>query len=114
MAGTTWTSSQPSSHQLSRICFVACTRTGTVTYSHLVMRATLAPGSPPAHRRVRDPVLEEVRAAPHEAERLVPARKGTRGVEPDRGGPGLLQRRLHQLGGQPHAAVGRSGQDPPD
>src|SRR5262249_57359480 len=36
--GTTATSSQPSSPQLSRICLVACTSRGTVAYSHLVIR----------------------------------------------------------------------------
>src|SRR4029077_9394211 len=35
--GITATSSQPSSPQLSRICLVACTSRGTVTYSHLVI-----------------------------------------------------------------------------
>src|SRR2546430_9209112 len=30
--GTTWTSSQPSSPQVSRICFVAWTSSGTVAY----------------------------------------------------------------------------------
>src|ERR1700751_358371 len=44
--GTTATSSQPSSPLLSRICLVACTSSGTVWYSHLVMALTLAPGSP--------------------------------------------------------------------
>src|SRR5271165_5436789 len=42
--GTTATSSQPSSPLLSRICLVAWTSSGTVTYSHLVMALTLAPG----------------------------------------------------------------------
>src|SRR5271170_6852105 len=42
--GTTVTSSQPSSPLLSRICLVACTSSGTVTYSHLVMALTLALG----------------------------------------------------------------------
>ena len=41
MPGTTCTSSQPSSPKLSRICLVACTSTGAVMYSHLVMPATL-------------------------------------------------------------------------
>src|SRR5688572_6284518 len=45
MPGTTCTSSQPSSPQLSRICLVAWTSTGTVTYSHFVMAATVATGS---------------------------------------------------------------------
>src|SRR5579863_9699194 len=44
--GTTATSSQPSSPLLSRICLVACTSSGTVWYSHLVMALTLAPGGP--------------------------------------------------------------------
>jgi len=35
--GITCTSSHPSCPQLSRICLVACTNSGTVTYSHLVM-----------------------------------------------------------------------------
>src|SRR5215468_5547878 len=42
--GTTATSSHPSSPQLSRICLVACTSSGTVTYSHFCMGETLAPG----------------------------------------------------------------------
>src|SRR5580700_5926518 len=42
--GTTATSSQPSSPLLSRICLVAWTSSGTVTYSHLVMALTLALG----------------------------------------------------------------------
>src|SRR5215469_5600101 len=39
--GTTATSSQPSSPQLSRICLVACTSSGTVAYSHLAIARTL-------------------------------------------------------------------------
>src|SRR2546430_16379843 len=46
--GTTWTSSQPSSPQVSRICFVAWTSSGTVAYSHFVMRPTLAAAPPPS------------------------------------------------------------------
>src|SRR5579863_10406461 len=42
--GTTATSSQPSSPALSRICLVACTSSGKVAYSHLVMALTLALG----------------------------------------------------------------------
>src|SRR5215469_13463463 len=42
--GTTATSSHPSSPQLSRICLVACTSSGTVTYSHFCMGETLAVG----------------------------------------------------------------------
>src|SRR6516164_9690100 len=49
--GTTATSSHPSSPQLSRICLVACTSSGTVTYFHLVMALTLAPGRPHAFAR---------------------------------------------------------------
>jgi hypothetical protein len=37
--GMTVTNSHPSSPQLSRICFVACVRSGTVTYSQAFMRA---------------------------------------------------------------------------
>ena len=40
--GTTATSSQPSSPQLSRICFVAWTSSGTVTYSHFCMPRTIS------------------------------------------------------------------------
>ncbi len=40
--GTTATSSQPSSPQLSRICLVAWTSSGTVTYSHFCMGETVA------------------------------------------------------------------------
>src|SRR6202000_1336868 len=42
--GTTATSSQPRSPLLSRICLVACTSSGTVWYSHLVIALTLALG----------------------------------------------------------------------
>src|SRR5580704_8954206 len=42
--GTTATSSQPSSPLLARICLVAWTISGTLTYSHLVMALTLALG----------------------------------------------------------------------
>src|SRR3954464_10064249 len=42
--GTTWTSSQPSSPQVSRICLVAWTSSGTVAYSNfLVMGASVVP-----------------------------------------------------------------------
>src|SRR5581483_3419983 len=37
----TVTSSHPSSPQLSRICLVACTSSGTVAYSHFGMNRTL-------------------------------------------------------------------------
>src|SRR6187402_815183 len=43
MPGTTCTSSQPSWPKLSRICLVACTSTGAVMYSHLVMWALYGP-----------------------------------------------------------------------
>src|SRR5689334_24750705 len=38
MPGTICTSSHRSAPKLSRICFVLCTRTGAVRYSHCVMR----------------------------------------------------------------------------
>src|SRR5690348_7030709 len=50
MPGTTCTSSQPSSPKLSRICLVACTRSGAVMYSHFVMLATLVGGRDPGRR----------------------------------------------------------------
>src|SRR5881398_525798 len=49
----TATSSQPSSPQLSRICFVACTSSGTVAYSHFFIRGTLASVGRPAPQATR-------------------------------------------------------------
>src|SRR5690606_25479208 len=44
--GITATSSQPSSPQLSRICLVAWTSSGTVAYSHFCMAAPYPPPAP--------------------------------------------------------------------
>src|SRR5580698_7039231 len=55
--GTTATSSQPSSPQLSSICLVACTSSGTVAYSHLGMHRTLRfPGNPGSLGSLADPL----------------------------------------------------------
>lgn len=48
--GTTCTSSHPSCPHVSRICFVAWIRSGTVAYSHFVMDARVDPESGMAPR----------------------------------------------------------------
>ena len=48
--GITETSSQPSSPQLSRICLVAWTSSGTVAYYHICMPAQYRPAVRPGRR----------------------------------------------------------------
>src|SRR5215470_20188667 len=103
--GITATSSQPSSPQLSRICLVACTSRGTVTYSHLLIgsqgRSSPQAGSPTPSRFTgelasRQPTAAGCPAVTHAARRFQrlgadqprPSWRPVKEQAPEKGAPG--------------------------
>src|SRR5712691_4368573 len=86
----TATSSQPSSPQLSRICLVACTSSGTVEYSHFCMGSNIIVSG--AARLWRGPKAPP--ASPFPLRRAPPALARFRRDRRDRRGRDLVDHRL--------------------